>query len=82
MMTKVEEFLWDWSEKKVEELRKELEEKSRKEKATEKAMLLFAKDKQEDGIPRENIVKKLIKYYHLSEDNADRICERTKKMVF
>ena len=41
-------------------------------KAENKAILAFIRDKQEDGIPKERVIEKLMQYFQLNRDHAEK----------
>ena len=50
-------------------------ERVRKEK--ERSILVFVRDKQEDGVAKETVVEKLMRHFNLSREKAERYYEKS-----
>lgn len=46
------------------------------EQATSKAILAFVRDKQEDGVPKDMVIEKLMRFFQLTKKKAERYYER------
>jgi len=61
------------ADRRMAEARKAVEQ-VRKEK--ERSILVFVRDKQEDGVAKETIIEKLMRYFKLSREKAERYYEK------